>query len=257
MTAPLFVVEPADLIAARSGDTVLLTGTEGRHAASVVRLAVGESVIVVDGFGRRVDCTVGRVLSRDELELSIDSVIDEPAPAVQFAVAQGLPKGDRGELAVEVMTEIGVDCIVPWAAARCVTQWRPDRAEKAHRKWADAARAAAKQARRAWHPRVEALESTSDLASRVSGAALALVLDEEASESIGGVELPAAGEVLLVVGPEGGITPGERESLVAAGARAVRLGPTVLRTSTAGVAALAVLLARTERWSPPGATVGG
>jgi 16S rRNA (uracil1498-N3)-methyltransferase len=165
-------------------------------------------------------------------------------------VVQGIAKGDRGELAVQAMTEVGVDEIVPWAASRSVTQWRGDRGVRAREKWAATAREAAKQARRAWLPVVAGApdESTTRVARRIAGAAAAFVLHEEAQERLTTAELPATGEIVLVVGPEGGIADSELETFRAAGARAVRLGPSVLRTSTAGVAALSVLATRLARW---------
>jgi 16S rRNA (uracil1498-N3)-methyltransferase len=163
-------------------------------------------------------------------------------------VVQALPKGDRGELAVETMTEVGVDVIVPWAADRCVTRWRPERRDKALGRWRATAREAAKQARRARLPEVADLASTEDAAARIAAASLALVLHEEAEAPLSAVQAPVAGDIVLVVGPEGGITDAESERFAAAGGRPARLGPTVLRTSTAGVAAASVLLAATGRW---------
>ncbi len=216
---------------------------------SVRRLAAGEGLDLVDGQGRRVTGTVSAVVDRSALDVAVQSVEDEPAPQPRVVVVQALPKGDRGELAVELLTEIGVDVIVPWAAANCVTQWKGDRVERAHRRWADAAQAAAKQARRAWFPVVEPLASTADVLARIGQASTALVLHEQGRTAIAAVPAPAHGELVLVVGPEGGLTPAERASLSAAGAAEVRLGPSVLRTSSAGIAAVAALLAPTARWA--------
>ena len=165
-----------------------------------------------------------------------------------MVVVQALPKGDRGELAVEVLTEIGVARIVPWAAARSVAVWRGDRAAKSLARWRGTAREAAKQARRAWFPEVGELASTAEVVELLAGASLALVLHEEASEPLAAVDVPSVGTVVLVVGPEGGLAPDELAAFAEAGARTVRLGAEVLRTSTAGVAAVSALLARTERW---------
>lgn len=165
-------------------------------------------------------------------------------------MVQGIAKGDRGELAVQAMTEVGVDEIVPWAASRSVAQWRGDRGARAREKWVATAREAAKQARRSWLPVVAGApdESTATVARRIAGAAATFVLHEEARERLTTVELPAAGEIVLVVGPEGGIAPAELTAFAEAGARPVRLGPSVLRTSTAGVAALSVLATRLGHW---------
>ena len=138
--------------------------------------------------------------------------------------------------------------MVPWAAARCVAVWKGERATKSLARWRATAREAAKQARRAWFPEVAGLASTAEVAALVAGADLAVVLHEDASEPLAALPVPAEGRVVVVVGPEGGLTDDEVATLVAAGGRAVRLGPEVLRTSTAGVVAAAALLARTPRW---------
>jgi len=172
-----------------------------------------------------------------------------PYPDPAITVVQAIPKGDRGELAVEEMTEVGVDRIVPWAAARCVPVWQGARGERSLDKWRLTAREAAKQSRRAWIPDVPGLAGTADVARLVAGAACAIVLEPGASASLGRLRLPESGDLLVVVGPEGGITPEENAAFLAAGATSCRLGPTVLRTSTAGTVAAAILLTRSGRWS--------
>jgi 16S rRNA (uracil1498-N3)-methyltransferase len=162
---------------------------------------------------------------------------------------QALPKGDRGELAVEVLTEAGAGRIVPWAAERSVAVWKGERAVKSLARWRATAREAAKQARRTWFPEVAPLATTGDVADLVAAADLAVVLHEEASVPLASVPVPAEGRLVVVVGPEGGLTDEEVAAFVAAGAVSVRLGAEVLRTSTAGVVALGALLSRTPRWS--------
>jgi 16S rRNA (uracil1498-N3)-methyltransferase len=237
------VSAPVFLAASVEEDRVVLDGPEGRHAAAAKRLQVGEQVDVVDGSGTRASCEVVSV-GRDRVELVVRARSQEPAPAVRIVLVQALPKGDRGELAVELATEVGVDAIVPWQASRCVMQWKGERGDKQLARWRSTAREAGKQSRRAWIPDVEELRTTRQLAERLAGATV-LVLHEEATERLSHVALPEAGTVALVVGPEGGLTPEEVEAL---GGTAVRLGPTVLRTSTAGAAAAAVVSARTGRW---------
>jgi 16S rRNA (uracil1498-N3)-methyltransferase len=245
VSSPVFVAERELLL---SGPVVRLDGPEGRHAATVRRLRVGEPVDLTDGRGLLVHGAVVAV-ERDALDVAVQEVVEVPPPQPRLVVVQALPKGDRGELAVELMTEVGVDEVVPWSAARCVTVWRAERAAKALGRWQSAARESAKQSRRPWHPTVAGLASTADVLGRVEQATLALVLHESADQDVGEVALPAAGEVLLVVGPEGGLADDEVRAMTACGAAAVRLGPTVLRTSTAGVVAASALLSRTARWS--------
>jgi 16S rRNA (uracil1498-N3)-methyltransferase len=182
------------------------------------------------------------------LELAVQAVRTEPAGSPAIAVVQAIPKGDRGELAVELMTEVGVDVIVPWAAERCVARWRGDRAVKSEERWRSAAVQAAKQARRAWFPRVAGQAGLAEVAERARAASLAVVLDPDGAMPLAGLAIPAHGEVVLVVGPEGGFGPAEDEALRDAGAVSARLGPTVLRASTAGAVAAALVLSRSGRW---------
>jgi 16S rRNA (uracil1498-N3)-methyltransferase len=244
VSAPLFLVD--DLPA---GPSFTLAGPEGHHAATVQRLRAGETLILADGRGGSATAEVVTV-GKGSIEVTITDRVFLPAPVPRLVVAQGIAKGDRGELAVQAMTEIGVDEILPWAASRSVAQWRGDRGARSREKWVSTAREAAKQARRAWLPSVGGDPdcSTKQIAGRLAGAAAAFVLHEEATARLATAELPASGEVMLVVGPEGGIADAELAAFEEAGAVAVRLGREVLRTSTAGVAALSVLSARLDRW---------
>lgn len=246
MTPPLFLVDAiADGLAA--GGELRLTGDEGRHAVRVKRLGLGEAVLVSDGAGTVLECTVAALLP-DGLRLAVRERRAEPVAQPRLVVVQALPKGDRAELAVEMLTELGVDEIVPWAAARSIAQWSGARGEKALEKWRRTAREAAKQSRRARVPAVAALASTADIVARLRAADGGLVLHEDAVDPLRAVIPPAAGEVVIVVGPEGGVSPDELAAFVAGGARAVRLGAPVLRTSTAGAAALSVLSVLLGRW---------
>ncbi|MEU1002918.1 16S rRNA (uracil(1498)-N(3))-methyltransferase [Streptomyces tibetensis] len=246
MTAPVFVVERFD---AGGGGRYVLDGPEGRHAVSVKRLRAGEDVVLTDGAGRWADCVVLDTEGKDRLILQLDSVSEEPVQQPRVTVVQALPKGDRGELAVETMTEVGVDAIVPWAAARCITQWKGERGVKALGKWRATAREAGKQSRRVRFPEVAEAATTRQVAALLAGAEFAAVLHESGDTPLATADLPATGEIVLVVGPEGGVAPEELALFEEAGAQAYRLGRSVLRTSTAGTAAAAVLLARTGRWS--------
>ena len=181
MSAPVFVLEGVALLA---GETVTLDGPEGRHAATVQRLGVGERLVLTDGNGTSADGTVLRA-ARDLLEVEIDHVVVWPPPQPRLVVVQALPKGDRGELAVATMTEVGADVIVPWAAARCVTRWDGERGEKARAKWRTASRESAKQSRRSRFPEVTPLATTRDVADLLGAAALAAVLHEEAVSATG------------------------------------------------------------------------
>ncbi len=243
-TPPLFLLD-----ALPAGGHAVLDGPEGRHAATVKRLRPGETVLLGDGRGGLAHAVVAAT-GRDVVELTIGSRCSVPLPSPRVVVAQALVKGDRGELAVELATEAGVDALVPWTAARCVARWAEGpRGDKGLARWRATAREAAKQARRAWVPPVVEPVSTRALAARVAAAACALVLHEGATTPLTEVVLPGAGEILLVVGPEGGITDDELGLLGAAGAQPVRLGPEVLRASSAAAVALGALGALTPRWA--------
>lgn len=239
----MFLVPPGGL----AGQVVTLSGSEGHHAAAVRRLRPGERADVGDGAGMLAECTVVTV-GKDLVTLEVRAAYAVPAPQPRLAVVQALPKGDRGELAVELMTEVGVDVIVPWSAGRSITRWQGDRGERALARWRATAREASKQSRRPWLPEIPALATTAAVGKLVADSTAAIVLEADATAKLHELPLPETGEVTLVVGPEGGISPAEREALLDAGATEARLGPTVLRTSTAGAAAAAVLLSRTGRW---------
>jgi 16S rRNA (uracil1498-N3)-methyltransferase len=239
---PVFYADRADL----QGDVVVLSGAEGRHAATVRRLRPGERADVGDGAGLVAECVV-TARGGFGLELAVRARREVPRPDPAITVIQAIPKGDRGEAAVEGLTEVGVDRIVPWAAARCVAVWAGDRGARSLARWRSTAREAAKQSRRAWVPEVTEPASTGQVAAMIAAASCAIVLDPEAGRSLGRLEPPPSGGLLLVVGPEGGITGDEGQAFLAAGASACQLGPTVLRTSTAGMVAAAVLLSRGGR----------
>ncbi|MBD3941088.1 16S rRNA (uracil(1498)-N(3))-methyltransferase [Microbacterium sp. NEAU-LLC] len=241
-----FVVD--EPLAAGPGDTVTLAGAEAHHAATVRRVRVGEEVTLGDGRGAWLTGRVASVAPR-EVVVAVEEREDAAAPSPRVVLVQALAKGDRDELAVQAATELGIDEIVPWQAARSVSRWDAAKAAKGRARWAAIAREAAKQAHRAWLPEVSDVVTTTLLAQRAA-ASIVLVLEPTAVDALSAIDLDPAGErdILLVVGPEGGIAPDELEALAGAGARLVRLGETVLRTSTAGPAALAVVSTRLGRW---------
>lgn len=251
MTAPLFFADVDRLAAAEIGDVVELGGAEGRHAATVRRLVAGERLDLSDGAGllcvAEVTAVAGQVLHARVLERSL-----VPRPLPRITVVQALAKGDRDERAVETMTEVGVDVIVPWQASRSIVRWDSPRAQKAVTRWRTTAREAAKQARRPWLVDVPLLEATSAVVARlesvVQGGGVAVVLHEVSDQPLRSLAIPADGEVVLVVGPEGGIADDEVAAFEAAGAVVRRLGPTVLRTSTSGTVAAAIVMANSGRW---------
>ncbi|MGJ6979581.1 16S rRNA (uracil(1498)-N(3))-methyltransferase [Aestuariimicrobium soli] len=247
MTDPLFLGEIAG---ARVGSRVDLVGDEGRHAAVVKRLRVGESVLVADGHGSAVRGTVTET-GKHGLALEVTELLQTPEPPVRFRAVQALAKGDRGELAIELLTEIGCDEIVAWQSHRSIVRWDA-KVDKGLAKWAATAREATKQSRRFRVPHVGAeVLTTKQLAAALAGAGtgersdddLTLVLHEDATEPLTELTLPTTGRITVIVGPEGGIAPEELELLTRAGARPVVISDGVLRSSTAAAVAIAQLRA--------------
>ncbi|MEU4290330.1 16S rRNA (uracil(1498)-N(3))-methyltransferase [Kribbella sp. NPDC026596] len=227
-----------------SGAELTLDGPEGRHASVVRRIGPGERVRLTDGRGAWAEGPV-TAASKTGVTVAVDDRGVVPAAEPRLVVVQALPKGERAELAVEMLTEVGVDVIVPWNADRSQFRANPERVAKTLAKWQAWAFEASKQSRRSWFAEVAPIATTAEVAGLLAGAALPVVLHEEAKVPLAAVDVPSEGDVVIVIGPEGGIAPAE---LTAFGVEPVRLGDTVLRTSTAGVAAAAALLAR-SRWT--------
>jgi 16S rRNA (uracil1498-N3)-methyltransferase len=238
------------LVSAAVGDRISITGAEARHAVTVSRLGVGESISIGNGAGVVV---AGVVVSAEHTELVVEvsAVTEVPRATPAVFLAQALAKGDRDELAVQVATELGVDGVIPWTAARSISRWEGAKVAKGRDRWAAVVREASKQSVRPWLPDVLDLVTTKQLARLAStdqaeGVRM-LVLEPTAATPLSALDFDGR-DLVLVVGPEGGITPQELDALSAAGADIVRLGDEVLRTSTAGPAALAVLAVALGRW---------
>jgi 16S rRNA (uracil1498-N3)-methyltransferase len=244
MTDPLFLDELAAPLPA-VGTQLLLAGDEGRHAAVVRRIRPGEMVMIGDGRGRGIRGLVVEV-QPSGLVVEVADHLVAPEEPRRLVAAQALAKGDRSELAVEMMTEMGISEIIPWQATRSIVRWSEERAVRSVARWRSTAREAAKQSRRLNVPQVSEPVTTRQLAQQVANVDLALLLHGEADESIAEVDLPATGTVLIIIGPEGGISGDELNELARSGARPVSISDGVLRTSTAGVVALAAVKLRRE-----------
>ena len=248
MVATLFYAESIPAV----GGVAVVDGDEGFHAASVRRLRPGEELVLSDGAGAVADCVVQ---SADKRKLTARVLASRtvPPPRPPVTVVQAIPKSERSELAIELATEAGADEFVAWQAQRCVARWDGDRAANGLRRWRAVARSAARQSRRAWIPDVSGPMSTEALCSyltqQIGAGAVVLVLHESADVPITEETVAQANSVILLVGPEGGISDSEITALMNAGAVTVRLGPTVLRTSTAAAVALGALGVLTPRWS--------
>jgi 16S rRNA (uracil1498-N3)-methyltransferase len=246
-----------ELIAPVVGDIAVVSGPEARHAVTVSRLAVGDMVRVANGMGTVATGIVTVALATDfSFEVQSVESIDPPLPWIYLA--QALAKGDRDELAIQAATELGIDGVIPWVAARSISRWEGAKIAKGQDRWMAVVREATKQSARAWLPEVQPLMTTRELAGLGELCQL-VVLDPLAELSITEVDVPTPRfaerpdgpprSIVLVVGPEGGISPAEFDLLYAAGAVGARLGTSILRTSTAGPAAIAVLSAKLGRWS--------
>jgi len=255
---PVFFTAPGSLDGMAPDGSFVLEGPEARHAVTVKRLVPGEAVDIVDGAGTRMSGKV-TAASAAGLEVHCASVVVEDRPLTRLVLVQALAKGDRDELAIETATELGIDAVIPWQSERSIVRWKGDRAAKAHAKWQSVVTAAAKQARRAWIPEVRPAVDTAGLASAVEAAGLAVVLHEDAVRPLRAVletwlENGASGgvrEVLLIVGPEGGISQREVTRLCGQGAVTALLGHHVLRSSTAGPAAVVLASDVLGRWAAP------
>jgi 16S rRNA (uracil1498-N3)-methyltransferase len=255
---PVFFSAAGSLDQVVPGDAFVLQGPEARHAVAVKRLTPGEPVDIADGAGKRL---TGKVLAASPSELTVECSVlaAEEKPDIRLVLVQALAKGDRDELAVETATELGIDAVIPWQSERSIVRWKGERAAKAHAKWQSVATAAAKQARRAWIPEVRAAVETPALAAAAGEADLAIILHEDAVRPLRTVleswQATADGsgprEILLIVGPEGGISPREVTRLCSAGAVTALLGHHVLRSSTAGPAAVVLASDVLGRWSAP------
>jgi 16S rRNA (uracil1498-N3)-methyltransferase len=248
MAATVFYTEAIPAV----GGTAVVEGDEGFHAATVRRIRPGESLVLSDGVGTVAECVVVSVDKRT-LTARVEQRRIVPPARPWVTVVQAIPKSERSELAIELATEAGADEFLAWQASRCMARWDGERAANGLRRWRAVARSAARQSRRARIPEVFGPMSTEqlgvDISRRVDAGAAALVLHESAGKALRDVPVAQADSVILVVGPEGGLTDTEVDTLAAAGAVAVRLGPTVLRTSTAAAVALGALGVLTSRWS--------
>ncbi|MBI3215635.1 MAG: 16S rRNA (uracil(1498)-N(3))-methyltransferase [Mycobacterium sp.] len=244
MSEPLFYIDAVPDV----GALAVVDGDEGFHAASVRRIRVGERLDLGDGAGTIAHCVIEEAgKARLSARVLARRTVAAAEPAV--TVVQALPKSERSELAIELATEAGADAFIPWQATRCVARWDGPRAEKGLRRWRAVARSAARQSRRPYIPEVCDIASSAGLVARLADVDLVLVLHESATARIAETVIAQAKSIALVIGPEGGVTDEEVAALTAAGAAAVRLGPSVLRTSTAAAVALGALGVLTPRWA--------
>ncbi|MDJ1369824.1 16S rRNA (uracil(1498)-N(3))-methyltransferase [Gulosibacter molinativorax] len=239
-----------DWDAAVTGDELVVTGDEARHAVKVARMREGEQIILLNGRGARVEAEVVATSTGEFRVRALEDAVVERVASPRLVLVQGLAKGGRDEMALQAAVELGVDAVVPWQASRSVSKWVGDKALKNRERWETIAREASKQSIRARVPEIAAVATSKQLAAQFEPGRV-LVLDPGGELPLGEVPLDDLGDgdaLTLIVGPEGGVSDEEIELFRSSGAVAVRLGQNVLRTSTAGPAAIAALLTRLSRW---------
>jgi 16S rRNA (uracil1498-N3)-methyltransferase len=224
-----------------------LAGPEGKHAVSVRRMRVGEAIQLTDGKGLRVRGSVDSI-NGNSMKIKVSFVDREANPQLEVTLIQALAKGDRDELAIQAATELGISHVIPWESDRSVSRWIGIKEAKAVERWQTIVAEAAKQALRVRHPEVAAPVKGARIAELVKTFDTVLVLDPTSSLGLAATQLPSSGKLALVVGPEGGISEPELDALEQAGAIRVHLGESILRTSTAGIAAMSGILALTGQW---------
>lgn len=245
MVEPLFFAAIGEDTSA--GSSFVISGPEAKHAVSARRMTTGEAIAVSDGLGKMIRGVVSKV-SKETLELIVESVEVISEPKTQIVLVQALAKGDRDELAIQACTELGVFGVVPWQAERSVSIWKDDKKQKGQARWQAIVTEAAKQSLRAFVPVVDEVLDTSSLIQQLASFNQVLVLDPESNRSITEVSLNSSTSIAVVVGPEGGMSEQELDSFYAAGFTGVHLGKGVLRTSTAGMAAVSYLQSKLGEW---------
>jgi 16S rRNA (uracil1498-N3)-methyltransferase len=246
--AHLYIAD--DLVVTSVGATVVLVGSEARHAATVSRLRVGETILVTNGRGIFVNAEA-TLVAKDQVELRVEEILESAPAQPEISLVQALAKGDRDERAIEMSTELGVSHIVPWQAARSVSRWDGEKSIKGRERWQSIVREASKQSIRAWVPVVESVVTTKQLLGD-GFEGVTLVLDPSGQSKIGSALADSADKVArgirIVVGPEGGMSPEEVTAFSDSGAVIVGLGELIMRTSTAGPAVIAVINELLGRW---------
>lgn len=241
MSLPVFISDSDAVV----GKHITVTGPEGRHAVTVKRITAGERVMLIDGSGTTRTCLVTATGGKDRMEVVVESIEEIPAPNPRVTIVQAIPKSERSELTIDLLTQGGADRIVAWQSQRTIARWTGKEA-KSLAKWQTAAETAAKQSRRATIPEVLGVVDAAGVEQLIAESDLAIILHEEASSPFR--ELKFSGNVVVIIGPEGGVAPDEVERFTAAGAHTVKLGPEVLRTASAGMVALAAIGVLSDRW---------
>ncbi|MGA0112968.1 MAG: 16S rRNA (uracil(1498)-N(3))-methyltransferase [Candidatus Nanopelagicaceae bacterium] len=236
---PLFIVDNLP-----NSGSLEIDGDEAKHAISSLRIKNGELISVTDGKGGRADAQVISVTGKTFV-VELNNYQQEPSSQIKLTVVQALTKGDRARETIELLTEAGVDQIIPWSAQRCVGQWKDDALEK----WRVWSKEATKQSRRSWIPEISEIQTTIDIVKRVKDSELSLIFHETGEKKLSQVlSEKSPSSLLLIIGPEGGISETELEAFKLAGAIEVSMGKPVFRSAHAGAAALAAVQTGLKVW---------
>lgn len=223
-----------------------LSGSEAHHAIKVRRVTEGEIVFITNGEGLVVEAIVLKIESGKSLLLESKQTQQQNQKKPIIAVAQALAKGDRSDLSVELLTEVGVDEIIPWQANRSVSKW-DEKEDKALEKWIQISRESSKQSRRGIFPKITNVLKSPNLVNIFNKFSKVIVLDPDSPKKIIDQIENNLESYLLVIGPEGGIEKEELDLFKKHHAVDARLGDSILRTSSAGAIGASILMSST-RW---------
>jgi 16S rRNA (uracil1498-N3)-methyltransferase len=239
MLTTFFVPEGTDF----SVSQIEVDGDEAHHGVNVLRLKQSEQVKISDGVG---NWGIGKVnqLSKKSFTVEISDRGFEPAPKQQVIVVQAILKNDANKEAVDFLTQVGADEIIPWQSQHSIGKIDV----KSLSKWQTVARESSRQSRRVRIPVITNTHSTESLISKIQDLENIFVLHESAENRLSQIEINQEADVFLIVGPEGGLSEFEVNTFMAAGAKVVRLGESVLRAANAGAAATSVVMSRTGKW---------
>ncbi len=225
------------------GTSLALPETAANHLARVLRLREGDGCVLFNGDGHDYDARLTAISKRGVVADIVGArAIDNESP-LRVILLQGIARGEKMDLILQKATELGVAAIVPVMAERTEVKLDAERTEKRVAHWRSVIASACEQSGRARLPSLSAPASLADAARDVGTGATKLTLDPGGDVSLATVEI-ASGAVVVAIGPEGGWSPRDRDTLSAAGFTGLRLGPRILRTETAGLAAIAALQSR-------------
>ncbi|SDC73830.1 MULTISPECIES: 16S rRNA (uracil(1498)-N(3))-methyltransferase [unclassified Candidatus Frackibacter] len=237
-----FFVEPKNIV----DEQIRITGSDVRHITKALRLQPDDKISVADGQGQKYIIKIVETSEEVVIGEIQDEFVAQVEPEVKVTLLQGLPKSKKMDLIVQKCTELGIDQVIPMETKRSVVKLKPSKAKRRQKRWQKIAEEAAKQSGRATIPKVGELKDFIDLEEIITDYDLVLIpWEDEDSDglknNLQNLDLNPE-KILLVIGPEGGFASEEVDKAKELGAKSVTLGPRILRTETAGLAALSMIL---------------